>query len=98
MKFNKIEIAENDHPIKLDWDEAKRIASESIDGWRLPTKEELHKMHEIQGNGFKRFSEGGYWSSNEDGEYSAFYLDFGLGYLGGANRNYEMNVRLVRSI
>ena len=98
MKFNRIEIAEKDHPIKLYWDDAKRIEVESEGGWRLPTKEELQKMYEIQGNGFKPFSEGGYWSSNEDGEYSAFYIDFGLGYLGGANRNYDMNVRLVRII
>jgi hypothetical protein len=82
---------------KHDWEDAKKVCEDLGDGWRLPTREELHLMW------LNRESIGGfgtvyYWSCSENGSYYAWYQFFYNGfqyYYDKYNANY---VRAVRDI
>lgn len=64
----KIQVAENDFPDKMNWKDAMSACAGLGNGWRLPTREELLEMKwrlykEGKGN-FKNNSI--YWSSSQD--------------------------------
>lgn len=82
---------------EYNWKDAKKVCEDLGDGWRLPTREELHVMW-LNRNTIRSFAAGYYWSSSEDdnnfawGQY--FYYGHQDYYLKG-NTNY---VRPVRNI
>ena len=58
-----------------NWQDAKKVCEDLGDGWRLPTREELHLMW------LNRESIGGfdtvyYWSCSENGSYYAWFQNF----------------------
>ena len=64
LKIGNLEIAPNDFPNTMNWDDAKITCEALGDGWRLPSKDELYilykNMDKIGG-----FSDDGYWSATE---------------------------------
>ncbi len=59
------EVAENDVPGYINWNNAVAIANTMGDGWRLPTKDEMETMvkYKLLINLEKR----AYWTSYDDG-------------------------------
>ena len=45
---NKIEIADEDLPDLLSWDDAKIACKNLGKGWRLPNKDELNEMFKLK--------------------------------------------------
>lgn len=64
-KINNIEVAENEFPKLMTWNEAVEACAGLGNGWRLPTDEELGDMFRSK-NELGDFSNSdGYWSSSE---------------------------------
>jgi hypothetical protein len=73
----KIQIAEKNLDIQMDWNKAMEAAKKLGDGWRLPTIDELEKMYfELEKKGVGNFEWGCYWSSSDRNESEAWYFDF----------------------
>jgi hypothetical protein len=96
-KIEKMEIAQFDFPMRLQFWEAKRIYELIGGGWRLPTKDELNVIYEnkdVLGGLI-----GDYWSSTPvDGDQSRIWgQDFNTGKQGewGITRGTAV-VRMVR--
>ena len=100
MTGDELQVAYQDFPVTITWQEAKRSCSELGSGWRLPTKQELEIMYEQlhkkgQGNFKKEF----YWTSSEDGNNHAWYFYFGNGNANyGCHKNTPNYVRAVRDL
>lgn len=102
IRFTYVEVAQNDYPKELTYDEAIKITKSVGNGWRLPTKEELLKMYEKR-EFIKGFEWGEYYLSNEiygknfvyTVEFADGKLDKGWRYFNG-NKIYY-NVRLIRN-
>ena len=60
IKIGKLQIASNDFPEKLDWNDAKKACIMLGNGWRLPTEKEI----EILKDKIRDF-DGFHWSSSE---------------------------------
>lgn len=58
-----IEIAQNDFPKIMNWDEALEATKKLGEDWRLPTAEELKLMH-LKRNEIGGFEGNYYWSGN----------------------------------
>ena len=58
-------VAQNDFPIKMNWEDAKKACKALGDGWRLPDRSELNYIYQnkVAIGGFTNFK---YWSSTED--------------------------------
>ena len=99
IQIGNLLVAQNEFPIKSDWNSAKSACIGLGNGWRLPTKDELYILYQNK-NIIRNFSKYGYWSSstgNQEGV--AWHQDF---YLGGtkpsiANKNSPWGVRAVKS-
>ena len=79
------------------WEDAKKICEDLGDGWRLPTREELHLMY-IYKDKIGNFAAAYYWSSSESNSnfaWSQFFLN-GFQYF---NHKYRTSyVRAVRAL
>ncbi len=75
----KIQVAKQDLPAKMDWEQANKACKEIGNGWRLPTVEELKEIHKYKDDigGFKPNER--YWSLTDNGDSSAWYFDFPFG-------------------
>jgi len=82
---------------KHNWEDAKKVCENLGDGWRLPTREELHVMwlHRAHVGGFAAAY---YWSSSEYNINSAWGQNFDNGLQYNNFKNYTYYVRAVRDI
>lgn len=77
-----------------NWEDAKKVCEDLGDGWRLPTREELHVMF-LNKDTIGGFAVAYYWSSSEyDGNY-AWHQNFNSG---GQNDNFKNNANYVRAV
>ena len=84
---SELQVAYQDFPDKMTWQEAKRACSELGSGWRLPKKQELEIMYEqLHKKGQGNFKKSFYWSTRSEGDdnYAWFFSfydgngDYGL--------------------
>ena len=103
IRFTYVEVAQNDYPKELTYNEAIKITKSVGNGWRLPTKEELLKMYEKK-DFIKGFEWGAYYLTDEVyGKNLVYAVEFADGkldkwwkFLNGSEIHY--NVRLIRTI
>ncbi len=90
------------YPKDLDahnWEDAKKVCADLGDGWRLPTREELHLMW-LNRESIGGFAAAYYWSSSEDNSDNAWTQYFYNGYqnyYGKLSTGYVRAVRDVKS-
>lgn len=91
------------YPEELDehnWENAKKVCEDLGDGWRLPTREELHLMW-LHRKNIGGFTDNYYWSSTEYNKYNnnnAWMQYFGNGSQFYGYKNYKSSVRAVRDL
>lgn len=76
------------------WKDAKKVCEDLGDGWRLPTREELHLMY-IYKDKIGNFAAAYYWSSSENFSNYAWGQNFSSG---GQYYNNEPNTYYVRAV
>jgi hypothetical protein len=80
-----------------NWEDAKKVCEELGDGWRLPTREELHLMW-LNRENIGGFAAAYYWSSSEYDKFNAWNQYF----YNGRQSNYlkfaTYYVRAVRDV
>ncbi len=84
---------------KTDVYAAKMCANYSIGGyddWFLPSKDELKQMNNLRGVDLENYPSGYLWSSSEDNNGGAWYLD--LGFWVDCYNNYRGKICYVRPI
>jgi hypothetical protein len=96
IKIGKLEVAQNDFPTPMIWDDAKKACADLGSGWRLPTKDELNLMY-LNEDKIGGFAYNFYWSSTELYLNVAWGQDFGNGGQYGFYKIYNFNVRAVRA-
>ncbi len=96
IKIGKLEIAENDFPKKMTWNEAKKACKSLGQGWRLPTIAEFEIMYENKDK-IGGFANKFYWSSTEDYNYDAWSFSFNDGEANFSVKYYAYYVRAVRA-
>jgi hypothetical protein len=80
-----------------NWENAKKLCKSLGNGWRLPTREELHVMW-LNRKSIGGFAAAYYWSSSEvDGNY-AWNQSFYNGDQYGLNKANSYYVRAVRAL
>lgn len=79
------------------WKDAKKVCKELGDGWRLPTREELHLMW-LNRDTIGGFADAFYWSSSEYNRGNAWYQYFSIGNQNYNAKYYTHCVRAVRDI
>jgi len=100
IKIGKLEIAQNDFPNQMNWNDAKDACTKLGDGWRLPDKDELDFLYKKKDEigCFENFS---YWSSTEhetdNGYPGAWHQNF-IGKQSYSNISYTTYVRAVRTL
>jgi nitrous oxide reductase accessory protein NosL len=97
-KIGSFEVAQNDFPNQMNWNDAKKACEGLGNGWRLPTKDELNLMYKNRKK-IGGFALSTYWSStevgyNNDGAWIQDFVD-GLEDLAGKDHLYY--VRSVRA-
>ena len=102
VKFCNLEIAENNFPKLMNWDEANEACKSLGEGWRLPSKDELvilgNKDNYLNGRLiYHLVSDNFYWSSTEKDINFAWYIFFSNCSVGNANKNHNGYARAVRS-
>lgn len=99
IKIEKFEVAQNDFPIGMNWEDAKAECAKLGNGWRLPTKNELNVMYKNKEK-IGGFAHKYYWSSTEFDNFSAWRQNFYNGIQINFNkdlRDYPFYVRAVRA-
>ena len=97
ITLDNLEVAENDFPKKMIWNDAVKACSDLGNGWRLPTKYELNFMY-LNKDKIGGFADRNYWSSTEHLDYSAWWQYFYNGYqYYDYRKDYDATVRAVRS-
>ena len=99
----EVQVAQNDFPEKMNWEEASRACNALGSGWRLPTKEELEAMYEqLHEKGQGNFNSGSfwnreafYWSGTEFDGNLAWFFHF---YYRGANSRGKRDAGYVRAV
>ena len=96
----KLEVANQDLPNPMKWDDAVRACKNLGNGWRLPDKDELKAMYEqLHKQGKGNFKNTWYWSSSQYSSGVAWNVGFYDGDVGsyyGAKGN-NVRVRAVRA-
>jgi hypothetical protein len=80
---------------KFTWEDAKEACATLGDGWRLPTREELHLMWLNKDDSFAAAT---YWSSSEGNNGGAWYQFFDYGYQYSYHKYNAYYVRAVRAL
>ena len=94
-----IQVATEDFPSTMNWDDAMSACQNLGNGWRLPNKDELLAMYEqLHKQGKGNFKEVFYWSSSQDNSGYAWYVYFGNGYVYSDNEYNSNQVRAVRAL
>ena len=79
------------------WENAKKVCENLGDGWRLPTREELHLIW-LNKESIGGFAAAYYWSSSESSNFSAWSQYFFNGYQANYGKDNAGYVRAVRGI
>ena len=64
IKIGKLEVAQNNFPKDMNWNDAVKACANLGSGWRLPTKDELNLMY-LNKDKIGGFASDYYWSSTE---------------------------------
>lgn len=80
---------------RFTWNDAKEACAALGEGWRLPTREELHLMWL---NKDDSFAASNYWSSSEPSNNHAWYQFFNNGFQDNFLKNLTLYVRAVRDV
>ena len=96
IKIGNLEVAQNDFPNVMNWDDAIKACQSLGNGWRLPNKDELNLLYQ------NKYKIGGfatlyYWSSTEYDGYNAWRQFFNFGRQDFYSKNFKFNVRAVRA-
>jgi hypothetical protein len=99
IKIGKLEVAQNNFPNPVNWDDAKKACSELGDGWRLPTKDELNFLNKNKKK-IGGFEEEFYWSSSEIDNNLVWSQEFGeeTGMEIDSDKEFLCYVRAVKSV
>ena len=82
---------------KHNWEDAKKVCADLGEGWRLPTREELHLIW-LNKESIGGFAAAFYWSSGESLNDYAWDQNFSVGYQYDDYKNDTYCVRAVRDI
>lgn len=82
---------------KHNWESTKKVCENLGDGWRLPTKEELHLMW-LNRDNIGGFTNSSYWSSSERTTNLTWYQIFRNGSQDYIFKYYTYYVRPVRDV
>ena len=95
IRIGSIEVAQNDFPKRMSWDDAVKACADLGNGWRLPTKNELNLMYLNKNKigGFANY----YWSSEEFNSNTAWGQLFGNGNQLNDVKGFGYYVRAVRA-
>jgi len=97
-EFEAFEVYSKDLEGRFAWAEAKEACEALGEGWRLPTKNELNEMYKKRDD-IGGFASDHYWSSTENGNYSAWTQDFSKGHQFSFTKNHGiLSVRAVRAL
>ena len=80
-----------------NWEDAKKVLEDGGDGWRLPTREELHLIW-LNKESIGGFEDAYYWSSSESGNLSAWSQYFDNGNQDLNSKSNTLYVRAVRDV
>ena len=79
------------------WNYAKELCEDLGDGWRLPTREELHLIW-LNKDNIGGFAAAYYWSSSENYNSTAWVQSFHNGYQSFNPKSNAYYVRAVRDV
>ena len=82
---------------KHNWESAKKVCENLGNGWRLPTREELHLMW-LNRDNIGGFAAAYYWSSSEYNNYNAWGQYFCSGSQNYGYKDHASYVRAVRDV
>ena len=96
IQIEHLEVAQNDFPKQMNWNEAKKACYALGSRWRLPTKDELNLLYANRKKigGFAKYY---YWSSTESDEYGAWSQNFKSGRQYDYSKDGRCSVRAVRA-
>ena len=96
IRIGNLEVAQNDFPKTMRWNDAVKACMDLGNGWRLPTKSELNLMYlnKDKIGGFINF---GYWSSMEVGYGEVWRQNFYNADQSYVGKDLALYVRAVRS-
>ena len=85
------------------WSAAKTWCSDKGNGWYLPSRSELQSIYKVKDAlnatlsacGYTTLGTGWYWSSTENDDGSAYYVNFSGGYYGSNGKRGTIYVRAV---
>ena len=82
----------------MNWPSAIRLQEAALNGWRLPTIDELEAMYEqLHKNGHGSFRNDNYWSSSASSPQHSWYVSFSNGSTSDALNKLGALVRLVKA-
>jgi membrane-bound lytic murein transglycosylase MltF len=93
----EIEIASEDAPEQVSWNDSMEYAKSLGNDWRLPTKDELKEMYKNKET-IGGFVAGYYWSSSEYNSFCAWGQAFYDGSQHESNKIGARRVRCVRDV
>jgi hypothetical protein len=95
--IGNLEVAQNDFPISMNWDDAVNSCAELGEGWRLPNKDELKILY-LNKENIGCENTRAYWSSSICIEYSypAWFQNFINGNQNSYSNVLKHYVRAVR--
>ena len=99
IKIDTLEVAQNDFPREMNWNEANKACEALGNGWRLPTKDELNILYQNKDK-IGGFASASYWSSSEyviDYEYVAWFQYFSSGVQTSFSKDVTLYVRAIRA-
>ena len=96
IKIGNLEVAQNDFPKQMNWNEAKIACKRLGSGWRLPTKEELNTLY-LNKDKIGGFADGFYWSSTEYVYFNAWFQVFYDGTQANYLKKSTFYVRAIRT-
>lgn len=95
--IGNLEIAENDFPNQMDWDNATIACTSLGKGWRLPNKDELNVLYQNK-EITNTYVQMNYWSSSKNYFFYAWKQWFYNGEQNYERRNMKYRVRAIRNL
>ncbi len=94
-----MQVAKEDFPSRMKWDDAMSACAGLGNGWRLPSRQEQLVMYQqLQMGGKGNFKEDNYWSSSELNEVDAWCFDFANGQASVNSTYFPRRVRAIRAL
>jgi hypothetical protein len=97
VRIGNLEVAQNDFPKTMRWNDAVKACTDLGNGWRLPTKYELNLIY-LNKDKIGGFINIGYWSSMEVGYDAVWRQNFYNADQSYVGKDLALNVRAVRSL